>query len=54
MAEKNTIDPASTKVLIIDDDPFILDMYVLKFKDDGFNLDTASDGAMGVEKAKSF
>ncbi|MDP3769826.1 MAG: response regulator [Candidatus Sungbacteria bacterium] len=42
------------KILVIDDDPFILDMYVLKFKDQGFQIDTATDGKAGLEKIKSF
>lgn len=42
------------KILVVDDDPFILDMYVLKFKDMGFQIDTATDGKMGLEKIKSF
>ena len=40
------------KILIIDDDPFILDMYVLKFKERGFAVDTARDGKTGIAKAK--
>ena len=42
------------KVLIIDDDPFILDMYVLKFKETGFEVATAMDGKNGVAKADEF
>lgn len=42
------------KILVIDDDPFILDMYVLKFKDQGFQIDIATDGKIGLEKIKSF
>ena len=30
-----------TKILVVDDDPFILDMYVIKFKEQGFQIDTA-------------
>lgn len=40
------------KVLIIDDDPFILDMYVLKFKAEGFDVQTAQDGKTGLKKIK--
>ena len=47
-------DSRKIKILVIDDDPFILDMYVLKFKDQGFEIDTATDGKMGLEKIKSF
>jgi DNA-binding response OmpR family regulator len=41
------------KVLIVDDDPFILDMYVLKFKDDGFNVEVAMDGKKAFEEAQA-
>lgn len=46
--------PQDTKILVIDDDPFILDMYVLKFRDQGFQIETATDGAMGLGKIKTF
>lgn len=42
----------SKKVLIVDDDPFILDMYVLKFKEEGFQVGAATDGRMAVEEAR--
>lgn len=41
------------KILIIDDDPFILDMYILKFKERGYDVDTARDGKSGLEKIES-
>lgn len=41
------------KILVVDDDPFILDMYVLKFKDQGFQIDTATDGQMALEKIQT-
>lgn len=41
-----------SKILIIDDDPFILDMYVLKFKEEGFAVDTATDGKEGLKKIR--
>ncbi len=37
-------------ILIIDDDPFILDMYALKFKEEGFAIETAKDGKTGLAK----
>lgn len=43
----------SQKVLIIDDDPFILDMYALKFRADGFQVEVAHDGKAGLEKIKA-
>ena len=42
------------KVLIVDDDEFLLDMYVVKFKAAGFELEIAEDGEAAVEKAKKF
>ena len=41
------------KILVVDDDPFILDMYVLKFKDQGFQIDTATDGQAALEKIQT-
>ncbi len=48
------MDSKYTKILIIDDDPFILDMYALKFKNDGFTVEAAHDGKTGLEKIKEF
>lgn len=42
------------KILIIDDDPFIADMYVIKFKDEHFDVMTASNGKEGLKKIKEF
>ena len=42
------------KILIVDDDPFILDMYILKFKEKGFDVDTARDGKTALEKIDSY
>ena len=39
-----------TKILVVDDDPFILDMYVIKFREEGFQIDTATDGKMAIER----
>ena len=43
---------ASKTVLIVDDDPFILDMYVLKFREEGFRVEVASDGKKAFEQIK--
>ncbi len=40
------------KVFIVDDDPFILDMYVVKFKEAGFALETATDGKEAIAAIK--
>ncbi len=42
------------KVLIIDDDPFIADMYVIKFKDERFDVQTARNGKDGLKKIVEF
>ena len=38
------------KILVVDDDPFILEMYVIKFKEQGFIIDTATDGKTALDK----
>ncbi len=40
------------KILIVDDDSFLLDMYALKFSQNNFEVYTASSGAMAIEKLK--
>ena len=47
MATKNKY-----KVLIVDDDQFISDMYVLKFKEAGFDASSAAEGTAAVEFVK--
>jgi DNA-binding response OmpR family regulator len=37
------------KILLIEDDPFISEMYALKFKQE-YDFDVANDGAMGLQK----
>lgn len=37
------------RIAIIEDDPAIAQMYRMKFESDGFEVDVASDGALGVE-----
>ncbi len=40
------------KILIIDDDEFLLDMYSIKFKEQGFDVEIAYSGLDGIEKIK--
>ena len=40
------------KILIVDDDNFLLDMYALKFSQNNFEVYTAGDGVQAVEKLK--
>ncbi len=46
MAESNN------KILIIEDDGALLEMYKIKFQEEGLNLLTASDGEVGLELVK--
>src|SRR3989344_8997872 len=41
------------KILLVEDDPFLLDMYTTKFKDVGFNMVVAQDGELALIKAKA-
>jgi len=41
----------SKKILIVDDENMILDPLSEKFKDEGFEVETASDGEEGLKKA---
>ena len=40
------------KILIIDDDSFLLDMYALKFSQNNFEVHTAVSGVQALEKIK--
>ncbi len=41
------------KILIIEDDPFLSEMYLAKFSQSGFQTDVAVDGQMGLKKIKT-
>ena len=43
---------AKKKILIIDDDTFLLDMYSLKFSQSGYAVDTALGSDQAYEKMK--
>ena len=43
-----------TKIAIIEDDPVISQMYRMKFEADGFDVQLASNGKIGVELAEKF
>lgn len=40
------------KVLLVEDDPFIADIYLTKLKETGFSVETAKDGREALEKIK--
>lgn len=50
MAEENK---NGRKILIIDDDNFLLDMYALKFGQNGYQVDTALGSVQGLDKLKA-
>jgi CheY-like chemotaxis protein len=41
------------KILIVDDDNFLLDMYALKFSQNNFEVYTAASGVSALEKLKA-
>lgn len=43
-----------TKVLLVEDEKMLADMYTTKFTMEGFEAEKAYDGQAGVEKAKEF
>ena len=40
------------KILIVDDDSFLLDMYALKFSQNNFEVHTAGNGIQAIDKLK--
>ncbi|PJE64709.1 MAG: response regulator [Candidatus Ryanbacteria bacterium CG10_big_fil_rev_8_21_14_0_10_43_42] len=45
-------DEQKKTILIVDDDEYLLEMYVLKFKEAGFVVETAQDGKSAIEVAR--
>lgn len=43
-----------SKILIVEDDPFLLKMYTKKLQVEGYEVETAKDGEEGLLKLKSF
>lgn len=39
-------------ILLVEDDPFLVDIYTTKLKEGGFEVDVASDGAEALKKLK--
>jgi len=39
-------------ILLVEDDPFLIDIYTTKLKDLGFSIDVANDGEDGLRKLK--
>jgi len=38
------------KILLVEDDPFLIDVYSTKFKESGFDFEVANDGEQGLKK----
>ena len=47
------MDGEKKKILIVDDDGFLLDMYALKFSQGNFEVSTFTEGAIALEKLKA-
>ena len=45
---------SSTKILVVDDEPSILDLVAAYLIPEGYEVRTASDGSTGLELARSF
>lgn len=45
--------PQGGKILVVEDDPNIVDVLEIHLKDLGYNVDRAEDGEMGLNKAQS-
>jgi len=50
--QTKSVQTNQTKILLIEDDKTLVEMYSLKFNEKGFNLITAPDGLTGLELAK--
>ena len=46
--------PDKIKVLLVEDDKFLSEMYVTKLSGSGFDVETAFDGEEALKKAKEF
>ncbi len=46
------MEESKKKILIVDDDTFLLDMYAFKFSQHNFEVYTASDGLQAIQKIK--
>lgn len=47
MSDKNI---KKEKILLVDDDEFLIDMYSVKFKNAGYEIDTALNGKVALKK----
>ena len=47
------MDGQKRKILIVDDDAFLLDMYAIKFSQNNFEVHTAMGGTQSIDKLKA-
>ena len=40
------------QILLVEDDPFLIDIYATKFKEEGFQVKVANDGEEGLRKLR--
>ena len=40
------------KILLVEDDPFLIDIYTTRLKEEGFAVDVASDGSDALSKVR--
>lgn len=52
MAKETKLKKLNTKLLLIEDDKMLSDMYVTKFSKEGFKIMKAENGAVGLDMAK--
>lgn len=50
---ENSLVDIKKKILIVDDDPFLLDMYALRFTQAGFDVETALSAGEVLEKLRT-
>jgi two-component system, response regulator, stage 0 sporulation protein F len=43
-----------SKVLIVEDEPHLLNLYRLELEDEGYHVETATDGALALDVARRF
>jgi len=52
ISNKTKSQNSAKRILIVEDDPFLIDIYTTKLKDIGFSIDVANDGEDGLRKLK--
>lgn len=52
MPDEQNTEPKKRLVFLVDDDQFLLNMYTLKFKTSGFDVETANNATAGLQKLR--